>query len=511
MLGLFSNKSDHPLNNVKSTQQLLDALPKTDPVTVLHEIAHWIEDLYDPENAFRIDHQFAVLRMLDDAAHPHLRKVSQAYFAAIAPSAFQENRLWEAMRAYLAVCETAYLHVLRAARAGEKGGSAIKLHMPLLIARGIYALFHHLECVKVKYLQPDAETWIALADCYDYAEGLQCLDEVQSVYAGGAHSSISIRRLFASVMAWYSMASEVFKPLDLHIAKNLLTHLSKSFGVHETYQAGSHFVFDLAHPASPLRVIVDGAQFPLSMRFVSVATPPGVLDNLYKTLNKGLLPDELSLGVPYRAELVEVVLRHLGGYLQQSMPQRRHPRKKIKINVIAVYGFLNVLEQADEGLNVHGATSKICAVEDISVSGIRFDLKASQLNSLQIGTLVGLQAENSKTWGAGIVRRLHRDAQDSLNVGVRVLANKVEVVLLYGYSSMQPATLALLLDYAEAASGECWLLVPSETYSGTVSPQLKLEEQSYLLLPLEMVEKGEDFDLVRYRKMVQEAAVEEQY
>jgi len=73
MLGFFSNKSDHPLANLKSAQQLLDDLPKTDPVQVLDEIGHWIEALFDQENAFRLDHQFAVLRMLDEAAHPHLK------------------------------------------------------------------------------------------------------------------------------------------------------------------------------------------------------------------------------------------------------------------------------------------------------------------------------------------------------------------------------------------------------------------------------------------------------
>ena len=112
MLGLFSNKSDHPLAKLKSAQLLLDDLPKTDPVVVLHEIGQWIEALFDPANDFRLDHQFAVLRILDEAAHPHLRKIIQSYFAVTPPSAFNENRLWGAMSSYFNFCDLGYLDLL---------------------------------------------------------------------------------------------------------------------------------------------------------------------------------------------------------------------------------------------------------------------------------------------------------------------------------------------------------------------------------------------------------------
>lgn len=511
MLGIFSNKSDHPLADMKSAQQLLDALPKTDSVEVLQEIAHWIETLFDPENDFRLEHQFAVLRMLDDAAHLHLRKISNSYFAALPPNAFQENRMWEAMHAYLNFCELGYWQLQRAVRAGEKGGSALKAHIPLIIARGIYALFGRLECVKVKYAQIDPQCWIHLADFYDYAEGLQCQDEILPVYAGGANANISIKRLFASVLAWYSMAVGAFKPLDLHIAKCVITHISKSFTVHEQFKAGSSFMFDLANPASPMRVIIEGAQYPLSIRFVNLGSTTVQIDNLLKTLGKNLIPDELNLQVAYSAELVADVLRRLAVYFQPELPVRRQQRKKIQMGVNAAYGFLNVLEQAEEGLNVRGATSKICAVEDISVNGIRFVLNASQLNSLKIGTLIGLQPENSKHWGAGIVRRLRRDAQNNLHVGVRVLSNKSEVILLYGCKAGNAASLALLLDGSDTQSGESFMLVPPDTYSANISPTLNIGEQRYLLLPLALIEKGEDFDLVRYRRMEQDSDADEAY
>jgi hypothetical protein len=511
MLGLFGNKSDHPLANLKSAQQFLDALPKTDAVEVLQEVSHWIDDLFNPDNEFRLDHQYAVLRMLDDTAHIYLRKITHAYFAALPPTAFQENRMWGAMQMYVAACESGYLHLLKATRAGEKPGATLKAEMPLVIARGMYAIFRRLECAKVRYAQVDPHCWEHLADCYDYAELLRCQNEQLAVYMGGEDANMSIMRQFASILSWHSIAADTFKPLELHIAKCLLTHLSKAFAVNEQFKPGSQFVFDLARPDAPLRVIIDGAQFPPSMRFIALGAPQGYVENLLKTLAKNLLPDELKLGVAYSAEMVAEILRRLDAYIKKGLPLRRHQRKNIKMNVNAVYGLLSVLEQAEEGLNVQGVTSKICAAEDISVNGIRFVLSAKQLDSVKIGTLVGLQAEKTKSWGAGIVRRLKRDAHDNLHVGVSVLSNKAEVVVLYGSDGNNSASLSLLLENPDGQSGESWMLMQPDTFSLNVSPTMKLAEQSYLLLPLALVEKGEDYDLVRYRKMVQESASDEEY
>jgi len=203
------------------------------------------------------------------------------------------------------------------------------------------------------------------------------------------------------------------------------------------------------------------------------------------------------------------ILKRLTSNFKQELPVRRQQRKKIKVDVNASYGYLNVLEQAEEGLNIQGATSKICALEDISLNGIRFVLDANQLNSINIGTLIGLKPENSKNCGAGIVRRLKRDEQDNLHVGVRVLSNKAEVVLLYSEVAGIAAKLALLLDYAESQNGESWILVPVDTFSPKTNLSMRLGNKNNLLLPIDIVEKGEDFELVRYRRMEQDADADE--
>jgi len=512
MLSFLSNKSDHPLANLKSAQQLLDHLSKTDAVEVLNEIGHWIEALIDPANEFRLDHQYAVLRMLDEAAHPYLLKIIHNYFAAIPPAEFQEKRLWAAMNAYFAFSELGYLHLIRGARDGGKGSSGFRDGVALICARGIYAASGRLECAAVRYAQLDPDLWIHLADFYDHAEISKCQDDQLSLYAGSKVTT-TVSSLLASVLAWNASVVGSLTPLDLHIAKCLIGNMEKSFSTSEYLQEDSCLIFNLATPGSPLRLTGDGAMYPPSMRFANIGAPAVYLDNLLKTLSKNLVTEEMNLGVAYGAEEVAGVARSLAAYFQTRQPVKRPPRRKIKMSVSVLNGFFNMVEETNVDLNLNDPVSGNWEVEDISANGLRCVLPEGFAGSVKIGTLVGLQPEKALHWGVGIVRRLRRDEKNNLHVGVRILSNKIESVVLHGHDGVNADVdyPALLLDRTGEQSGESWMLMKQETFSINRSPTMKLDGLNYLLLPLSLIEKGVDFDLVRYRKMEQDSSGDDEY
>jgi len=512
MLGFFSNKSDHPLANMKSAQNLLDALPKTDEVEVLKEISHWIEELFDPANEFRIDHQFAILRMLDEAAHPHLRKVIHSYFAVVPPTEFQEKRLWSAMNDYSNFCDLGYLDLTIGLQRGEKGSAALKSAISLICARGIYAVFGRMESAAVRYEPIHSQLWIHLAQFYTCAETEKCLDEQIMLYAG-AGVSTTVRKILAGVLMWYTAGVGTLRPLDLHIAKRLSIFLSKSFAISEQCQEVSTYAFDLAQPSTPFRVKEGGAMYPSTYRFISLGAISAQLDNIHKTLAKNLVPEELNLGVAYGAEEVAEVVSRLDVYSRNRQPVRRPTRRPIKMKLSVLNGFFNLIEETNVDLNLNDSLNENWVVEDISANGLRCVLAEGKTSDVKIGMLVGFQPEKSMHWGVGIVRRLTRDDKNLLHVGISILSNKIYSVVLHGFDSMNSdeVSSALLLDDADDRSGESRLLVKSETFSINRSPTMTLDEQSYLLLPLGLDEKGLDFDIVRYRKMVQDNSSEEAY
>ena len=69
---------------------------KADALKALEEITGWLEALRDHAGEFKLDHQVAVLGLLDEAAQPYVRKLQRDYFLCAAINKFQENRLWGA-------------------------------------------------------------------------------------------------------------------------------------------------------------------------------------------------------------------------------------------------------------------------------------------------------------------------------------------------------------------------------------------------------------------------------
>ena len=416
------------------------------------------------------------------------------------------------MNTYYSFSEQAYLHLLLAVRNGEKGSSAIKANIPLICTRGIYAIFGRLECAAARYSPLPVQLWEHLADFYDHAEVEQYLDEEVLVY-GGASANSSVRRMFASVVFWYSIGVEALRPLDLHIAKCLIVHLRKFYMVAEQAQSDSLFIFDLAKPAAPSRAKEDGAMYPLSTRFVSIGIPSGYFENLLKTLSKNHVPEELNFGVTYSVEVVAEVVNRLTAYCNLPLPMRRHQRRKINMSVKVLSGFDNVVKQSEMGLNTDSAKKENWEVEDMSATGLSCVLPPGNASAVKIGTLLAFQSDKAAPWGAGIVRRMRRDAENNLHVGVRVLANKIAGVELHGdeddFENIRQS--ALFVDRSGEQNGESWMLMKSDTFSSNRSPIMTLGKQKFLLLPVGLVEKGVDFDWVSYRKMAYDDGAEAEY
>lgn len=505
MLGLFGRKSNHPLADIKSVQALLENLPKHDALKALQELTAWIESVRE-QAEFRLDKQFAVLRLLDETARPFERKLTRDYFTATTLAPFQENRLWTVLNEFFKQVLLAYLTVQVRYRNGDKGAASIKAMMPLIAARGISAVAGKLKSAAARHALFDQAIWTALAEFYAHAETQQYLDEQVALYAGSG-AKTSVRDEFASVLMWYACSFGTLSRLHMHLAERLTAHLSRNFTVSAQREPGSRFVFDLLHPMSPMRLGAEAAPQP-SLRFLGVDKfHQPQIDALLKTLGKNVVPEEVNLGGAYEASAVRVAVLHLAECLASPPPMRRNTRHSIKVSLSVANGFSGVMEQTDIGLNFGSNTSVIWQVEDISASGLRCVLPASGAEGVAIGLLVGIKPEKLERWGVGIVRRLTRDPQNNLHVGIEMLANQVTGVGLRERDAGDEQH-ALWLDSPGGDASEVDLLTSPDTFSSSRSLHVRLEGKSYLLMPLKLVEKGEDYDLARYRKIEEDTSAD---
>jgi hypothetical protein len=508
MLGLFGKKSDHPLAEIKSAQQLLDEVPKTDSYNAVQEITGWIESIVELADEFRLDHELAVLRMFDEAAQPHVRKLMRDYFTVQPLSKFQENRLWTTLNAYFTHSELAYHDVLTRYRNGSKGASSIKGDLPLMGVRGIVALGGRLKMAVARYALVEPTLWNHLSEFYGHAETHEYQHGAVGLYPGVVGNT-SVKQEFAALLVWYGVSAGVLSPLQEHITERLISFAGKGLHLDEQYNGNALFVFDLSQPTPPMRLAGDATLHP-ALRFVLIEEGIQLLGNLLKTLEKGVVPDDVNFcGATYEADLVHDILRRLIDNLTQPLPTRRNPRRKINVNLKVANGFFKMLEKADVGLNfMSEEDGDVWEIEDISATGFRSVVPVPRADGIRIGSLIGSKPENVKNWGAGIVRRLSRDDKNNLHIGVEVLSTQIVGVSLADRvieeGVEKDIDVGMYLNRPNDTSGEAWLLMKPDTFSPNHSLNMDMDGKTFLLLPVALVESGDDYDLARYRLMEHE-------
>lgn len=509
MLGLFGRKSDHPLADPKSASDLMDSLPRNDGPKALQELTDWVESICE-DAAFRLDERFAALRLLDENARPHKRKLTRELYSNSSLSGFQQNRLWTLLNEFATQLSRAYGGVLAGYRNGDKGAAPLRTLQSLIAARAIHAAKGRLKCAAVRYAQADPEVWTLLAASYAQAESGGYLDEPLALYPGYSADS-SIRCEFAAALLWWMSGTGTLKPQQSHLAERLIMHWCQYYTVEAQPIAGTLLSFDLQQPGPPARFTGEAMAHP-ALRFIGLGQVQAQLDSLIKTLDKGIVPDEINFGGSFSVEAVLDVAKRLTGFWASPPPMRRSPRRSIHVNLQVAGGFSRMVEQADSGFDPGIHAVDRWEVEEISAGGFRCILPAGRDDDVRIGLLIGIRPEKVGHWGAGIVRRIGRDAQNRLHAGVEMLSSQVEGAVLRegNHSGMNEEQPALWVRRGDIDAGEAWLLMKLDTFSVNRTLLMRAAGRQYLLIPLALMERGEDYDFARYRLIEQEVSADEE-
>ena len=505
--GIFGKKSDHPLADIKSAQALLENLPKNDAYKSLMELTEWIESVSEHTD-FKLDHQFAVLRLIDEAAQPYARKLVREYFTPFEINKFQENRLWLVLGNFSRHTANAYYTVFNRYCNAEKGSNTIKAQVPLLTARAVHAMICQLKYVCARYGQVDNTIWANLAQLYKHAEQLQYLDTPVSLYPGMIGST-SVKCEVGRLLVWYDRGLLALSPLYMHLTERIVEQYCSTIDIHAQLSGHSRLYFDLNHPAKPTRINMEATTHP-AMRFVSMQTMQAKLEDLMKVLKKNIVPDEINLGGNYEAEIVSEAVQYLLDYLI-APPVRRNPRHVANVTLNVINGFDKVVEHSNAGLQYNEEDPAHWVTKEISVGGFSGALPTGS-GSIGIGSLLGIQPEGVSHWGVAVVRRLLRDDADQLHAGAEILANQVAGVFLNRNGSELEDGQAALWLYAkqgELSGVAQLLLMKADTFSANRSLKIQLDGKNYLLIPSGLQEKGLDYDLAKFKLIEQEVDSEE--
>ncbi len=496
-MALFGRKSAHPMADLKSAQQVVSEIPKSDSLKALQELSGWIDSLRH-ERSIRLDHRFEVLRLLDQTARPFEARVTRDYFSPAGLSTLHENRQWTALNDFFSHLGEAYHDVLVGCRNAAKGTPALRESRVLLAVRGIHATMGRMKCAAVHYAAVDPSIWDQLAEYYIHAETQKYLDD-EFEFHGGRAPNNTVRHRLAGVLLWWGSGTGSLKPQQIHLSERLSAHLSPALDMGIEPEADSLFSFDLALPRAPARYTGDTVVHP-NLRFIRLGRVQARLEQIIGALEKGVVPIEIDLAGSYDAEVVLEAAKRLASNWLSAPPTRRTMRRRVNVPITIVRGFGGLVDQA----HPRGATEALetWEADDISATGFRCTIPVARGGGIRVGALIGFRPENVRHWGAGVVRRLRRDEHDKLDVGIEVLANRVSGVMVREEGSPADLPMVWLVSPGGDESDARLLIKPDSVAENRVLHG-HVEGKRYLLTPQKRDEKGDDYDLMRYRKVEQ--------
>jgi hypothetical protein len=512
MLGWNKKKSDHPMAEEKGAKELLTELPTHDPFKTLQEVTHWLEAARDTEG-LKPQRVYEIIDQLDSAGRLPARRLSQEYLAAgNRLQRFQEQRIYSSVVEFWRQLGAAYEFCLAQSMPNVPGANALKPLVPAITVRAIRALTIELKWGLMRYAPVDPTLWGRLGALYAQSEKGGFSEKLCMMYPGVSTAS-SVQREYLAVLMLGMSATDSLLPRKLEVAERIVSSFAEYFVLQKQLAKGCHYHVDLAVARPPARLMARVGSVP-TVRYFGPGTACEVAEKVIgRITDVGAIPSDLNLGGNYEPSLVVEVLRHLARYWAPVPPSRNEERRRSFARINVVHDFDEILaiiaggpkDLTDLSFDQHIET---WTVENESENGYGAIIPPSKADWLKVGTLLGIKLEDGNAWGVGIVRRLSNDPTQQRYVGIQTLAKGGARVKLFavGEAGAQSGEDAVLLPSSAADSsgtGELSLLMRMGTFSQRQNFQMRAYERDYILVPKQLLEGGQDFDMAKFRVLQQ--------
>lgn len=503
--GLFAQKTDHPLADARELRRILAELPTDNAFKALDEIAGWLESLQAVEQ-FPADRLYEAAYQLEEAALPHLRRLSREYLHTARLNRSDEKRLWTINYGFWILLAAAYERCLDGLATPGRLADAMKPLLPALTTRLIAALGAVLKWEQFHYGPSSFDIWRRLGRALSTAESAGIASKTVAIRPAAGLTSPEQEYLKALVFQAASMDSLL--PLEIEVAERLIVHFLPAFVFGSVVHEDSVYWVDLALPQPPRRLARMPAQAAPSQRFFKPGQANAAIRALVDALERGSdMPPEINLGERYYPRLLIPVLRHLAAYLAPIPPQRRHDRHRVKHRMSVLNGLINafVVFSAEFGGRPAGLPIESWVVENVSRGGFGAQLDSIPAEWLKVGALIAMQPEGGDNWLLGIVRRYHRETENEARAGIETVARQAQAVELKPRTVSSYAAVAglpSLLIHEGGVAGELRVILPPASFDLREALEFSQGGQRFLLEPVALVEQTADYELARYRQNV---------
>ena len=500
---LFGARPDHPMAQAKEARRILEALPADDACKALEELGHWHESVAAAEG-FKPEARIELLFMIDEAAQPRLRRVAREYFGAARPSRFQEHRLWTAAHGYWRHAGLAYARGIEPFVQGVKGVEAAKGRLVLLLVRALRSVAQQIKWMHLRYGPIDPVAWGMFNRTYAFCESMRLAQAKATAYPGVAGETTPQLEFLKGLM-FSATSPDSLLPREVEFVERIIAHSVPRFVL--AAAPGPELVYwtDVAQAMAPARLTRPPQPGPGLRCFGAggaLAEVNATIERIHVTRE---VPQSLALGEGQDPETVLDVLRHIATYWSPQPPERKSQRHAVKTRVAVAHGYDGVAEALGGGASLdfdnRGAESWL--VENVSAGGFGAVVPQLKGDWLRVGTLLALQPEGGTNWVLGVVRRVNKLAGQQARAGIQTLSRS-PMLCRFALSGVKTVSEQGLLLKIDGAAEVHIVLKPS-----VFTPGQNLEHEQggrhHVYLPQAVAERGEDYEIARYRELVREA------
>jgi hypothetical protein len=507
MLRWMRGTSDHPLEDKDDARLLLGDLGEKGPFRALEELAAFLDAVKTAEKLKPV-RAFEIVELLDRTARPFLRKLNHEYVTTDAKlTRFQQHRLWYSAHTFLTQLAEGYRFCLARFEVGAVGAAALKPALPKIAGRALRAYAAQLKWSLLRYGPVERGLWDQLARLYAAAEALGFAPWLLTLYRGERRDTSTEREFLRPMMLAVS-APDGLLPIQVELADRLMAQCSDAFVLASRPGDGLHYLTDLTSAFPPGRISPNLTVSPQTRFFGPGDAALRVARYSAQIEATGVVPEEMNLGLQVEPAIVLDTLQHLSRYWAPRLPERKEARRRKTEHVTVVHEFGEVVANAGALFfeSPFVSNDEEWIVENESAGGFGAFVPKALGAWLRVGCLVGVRREEGVAWGVGIVRRVIGDEQGNRYVGIQMLATGGAAVTVFP-SDLPPAgadvgpegELCVLLPSTTTRSGETLLLLRPGMFDPNAPLEMHAYDRRYRLEPVAITERGEDFEIARFR------------
>ncbi len=518
-------KPPHPMADLEKVRERIAALPSHDPATALDKVSSWLDSI-DHIPKFSLRQRLELIDLLDKAANAHWRKLAQEYISAPYLHGADEDRLSNASFGFWKMLGAAYLRCIEKFGVEEAATEGVREDLALIAGRALRASSLQLKWTFLRYGQVEKRIWRDLGSTYLFAERQGFAAVRAEIYPAPRGQSSAQEELLRALML-VMVSPHNLVPLKQHIAERVIGHFGSRFVLQSGPAPGCGFSFDLAMAAPPAQLQKETAAGSTVRFFGAGEAGRGLTDLMQEIIAKDGIPRDVNLGGEFDRETVLSVLAHLDRYWKDTPPARRAERSEFVTRVTVVPGFPNILRclelvangapldpgnfpEQESWITANRSDDGFGVLVPAEKESFEYDpLTGERIGTgdwLRIGRLVALSEENARTWKLGLIRRITHEASGQRYVGIELLEGMAIVIKLLNASGPRVGEperrrAAVLLANAMDRNDEALVLMRAGHFAKTQALSMQIEDQRYLLMPIALVEGGEDFDCARFKML----------